>query len=260
MKNKKQKGILRRRGYLLAELVSNSIKKRYRRSLLGVLWSMLNPLLTMAVQAFIFSSMFRHDIPNYLLYLITGQILFNFYSEGSRTGMRSVIAHAPLIKKVKMPAYMFPVSAVAASCVNLVFALPALAIIMAATGARPTWALPAFLLPLLLMLVFCTGVSLILSSLAVFFRDVLHLYGVFLTMLHYATPIFYSDSNFSARKAAVLRLNPLVHFVKAFRAPLYRGTLPDGRTLLFCALFSFAALAAGALIYRLTRKKFILYI
>ncbi len=245
---------------LLYELVINTIKKRYRRSVLGVLWSMLNPLMTMGVQAFVFSNIFRSNIENYLLYLITGQILFNFFCEGTNMGMSSIIANAALIKKVRVPKYMFPFAAVMSSCVNLLFSMPALIIIMLITKTFPTVATPVFILPLLFMLVFCMGVSLILSTMAVFFRDILHLWGVFLTLLNYATPIFYSADLISDKRAAILRLNPLYHYIKAFRAPLYGGVLPPLRTLGFCAIGAVLALAIGTLVFRCNQKKFILYV
>lgn len=245
---------------LLYELVVNTVKKRYRRSVLGVLWSMLNPLMTMGVQAFVFSNIFRSNIQNYLLYLITGQILFNFFSEGTNVGMSSIIGNAALIKKVRVPKYMFPFAAVMSSCVNLLFSMPALIVIMLITKSLPTVATVTFVVPLLLMLAFCMGVSLILSTMAVFFRDILHLWGVFLTLLMYATPIFYSVDLVSDSRAAILRLNPLYHYIKAFRAPLYSGTLPPLRTLGFCIIGALLSLGVGTIVFRCNQKKFILYV
>ena len=245
---------------LLYELVVNTIRKRYRRSMLGVLWCMLNPLMIMGVQAFIFSSIFRSSIHNYLLYLITGQILFNFFSEGTNMGMNSIILNAPLIKKVRVPKYIFPFAAVISSCVSLIFSLPALVIIMIATKNFPTVATPMFILPLLLMLVFCMGMALLLCTMAVFFRDVLHLWLVFLKLLNYATPIFYSADFISDRRIAILRLNPLYHYIKAFRAPLYLGAFPQLETIVFCAIASVIVLAVGSLAFRCNQDKFILYV
>ncbi|MCH5291393.1 MAG: ABC transporter permease [Treponema sp.] len=252
--------IVSHRLYLLRVLVFNSIKKRYRRSVLGVVWSMLNPLLTMMVQALVFSHVFRRDIENYLLYLISGQILFNFFSESTRTAMNSIIKNSRLLKKIKVPKYMFPLSAVLASLVNLLFSIPALVIIMVVTRARFSFGSLTFVFPLFFMLVFCIGVGMFLSAVAVFFRDIIHLYAVFITLLQYTTPIFYPASVLEGRHPWVLFLNPLYHYIRTFREAIYSASPTAPMHVLWGALFSFGAMLLGLWLFNRKQKKFILFV
>ena len=179
--------------FLIYELVIRDIKKKYRRSVLGVVWSILNPLLMMAVTAMVFSTIFRFQIENYPLYLLTGQIMFTFFSESTSFAMASIIENASLLKKIYIPKYLFPLSRVISSCVNLLFTLPALLLIIFVTGQTVHIEMTAFIVSLALLLVLCFGVGLLLSTAVVYFRDIFHLYGVVLSLLSYATPIFYPE-------------------------------------------------------------------
>lgn len=143
--------------YLIEELVLRDIKKKYRRSILGVLWSILNPLLTMTVTAMVFSTLFRFDVTNYPLYLLTGQILFTFYSESTNFAMSSVIDNGCLIKKVYIPKYLFPLSRVISGCINLIFTFPALILIIFITGHPINLKILSFIIPLVLFFSFVWG-------------------------------------------------------------------------------------------------------
>lgn len=246
--------------YLLYVLVMRDIKRKYRRSVLGVLWSMLNPLMMMVITAMVFSTIFRFAIENYVLYLLIGQVVFTFYSESTRFAMSSILENSPLIKKVYVPKYLFPFSRVASSCVNLLFTFPAILVMMLYTGAFPTWRIITFLVPLGLMLAFCLGIGLILSASVVYFRDLFHLYGVLLTALSYATPIFYPDQIVPPQYQFVLTLNPLYYFVRGFREVLYMGELPHLDTTLICAGLACAAVVLGVTVFRRAQNHFILYI
>ena len=224
--------------YLLVELVSRDIKKKYRRSILGVFWSLLNPIFTMLITAMIFSHLFRFDIENYPLYLLCGQIIFTFYNESTRFAMLAIIENGDLLKKVYVLKYLFPTSRVLSSCVNLLFTLPTLFLIIIVTNANFSFATLTFIIPLALMLIFCLGVGLILATLAVYFRDMVHLYSVFLSLLGYATPIFYPESIVPEEYALVLKINPICYFLKAFRQSICEGTVPELDLLLTCFAIS----------------------
>ena len=180
--------------WLLQELVIRDLKIKYRRSVLGYLWSVLNPLLMMLVLTVVFSTVFRFDIPNYPVYVLTGQLLFSFYNESTTMAMDSILTGASLIKKVYLPKYIFPLSKVLSTFVTMLFSLIALFIVMIVTDAE--FHVTLILLPVafLYMLIFSLGVSLILSVSVIYFRDIKHLYGVFLSALNYLTPIFYPTS------------------------------------------------------------------
>ncbi len=246
--------------FLIHELVIRDIKKKYRRSVLGILWSILNPLLMMTVTAMVFSTLFRFDIKNYPLYLLVGQILFTFYSESTSFAMSSIIDNSGLIRKIYIPKYLFPLSRVVSSGVNLLFTLPALLIIILATGQPLSWRMLTFVIPLALFFIFCLGMGLILTTMAVYFRDMFHLYGVLLNLLSYATPIFYPESIVPAKFSFLLKLNPLYYFFKAVRQALYENMLPDLHLLMYCGILAACAILLGTLVFRKFQNHFILYI
>lgn len=246
--------------YLIWELIMRDIKKKYRRSILGVFWSLLNPLFVMLITAMIFSHLFRFDIENYPLYLLCGQIIFTFYNESTRFAMLSIIENGILLKKVYILKYLFPASRVLSSCVNLLFTLPALFFIMIFTGAKFSLITFTFIIPIFFMLIFCLGVGLILSTLAVYFRDMVHLYGVFLSLLSYATPIFYPDSIVPEEYSIILKINPLYFFLKAFRQPVCEGIMPEADLMMTCIAISIVTLFIGWRLFKKYQNNFVLYI
>ena len=161
---------------LLKELVSRDLKVKYRRSFLGYVWSLLNPLLMMCVMTLVFSYMFRFDIPNYPLYLITGQTLWSFFNESTNMSMYSVLQNGALIKKVYIPKFIFPISRVLSSFVTMSFSLAAILIVMVFTKAPFCWTILLFPIPLFFLLLFAMGIGMVLSALSVYFRDITHLY------------------------------------------------------------------------------------
>lgn len=245
---------------LLQELIFRDLKLKYRRSFLGYLWSLLNPLLMMAVMSMVFSYMFRFDIPNYPLYLICGQTLWSFFNESTSVAMHSVIANSSLIRKVYIPKYIFPVSRVVSSFVTMSFSMLAILIVMVFTGV---WIRPALLLfpyPLLTMLAFCAGLGMALSALAVYFRDLVHLYSVLTLIWMYATPIFYPITALPPMVASLIRLNPMYHYITFFREIVLNGTIPALESWLWCAGFALASVVLGVTIFRKLQRNFILYV
>lgn len=246
--------------YLLQELVVRDIKKKYRRSVLGVLWSVLNPLLMMSVTAMVFSTLFRFSIANYPLYILVGQIMFTFFSESTTFAMTSIIDNGSLLKKVYIPKFLFPLSRVTSSGVNLLFTLPALIIIILATGQPLSLKMLSFVIPLALLFIFCLGFGLLLATMVVYFRDIFHLYGVFISLMSYATPIFYPENIVPEKFIWLLKLNPLYYYSKAFRQSLYDGAFPDGHILLICLICSLVALVIGNWAFNKYENHFILYV
>lgn len=236
------------------------IKKKYRRSILGYLWSMLNPLLTMLITAMVFSNLFRFQIDNFALYLLTGQLIFTFYSEATSFAMGSILENGSLIKKVYVPKYLFPISRVSSSAVNLLFSLPAMLAIMLYTDHEITITLVACIVPLILLYFFCIGIGLFISALAVYFRDIFHLYGVLITVLNYATPIFYPVNIIPEEYKFVVEYNPLYYFLSAFREVAYNNTLPSIELLSICTLFSVGVLVVGAYYFNKKQNTFVMYL
>lgn len=245
---------------LVHELVVRDLKVKYRRSFLGYVWSLLNPLLMMTIMSLVFSYMFRYRIPNYPVYLICGQTLWAFFSESTSAAMSSVFLNGPLIRKVYVPKFIFPISRVVSSFVTMSFSLAAVLIVMLATGVKLSWYILLFPIPLLTLLLFCTGVGLALSALAVYFRDVLHLYGVVIMAWMYLTPIFYPVSALPEGIAGVIRLNPMYYYLTFFRDVMLNGVLPEASLWLGCFGYGLLAVALGGMVFQKLQRNFILYL
>ena len=272
--------VMRSTLFILQQLVTKDFKLKYRRSVLGVAWSVLNPLLMMAVMTLVFSNMFRFNIDHYPLYLILGTVLFTLMSDATCGAMSSIIDAAPLIKKVRVQKAVFPIEKVLFSLVNFALSLVAVAGVMlffhfTSPADDPfyihgTTMLMGIIL-VLYVVVFSVGIGLILSALSVFFRDVMHLWGVVMTAWNYLTPVFWPQNlvEFTAGMpnpglaqalVAVENFNPMYHFVVYFRDVMMYGTIPGLQENLICLAFALGTLAVGILVFRKTQHKFILYI
>ena len=245
---------------LVDELVKRDLKLKYRRSVLGYLWSLLNPLLMMTVMMIVFSYMFRFEIQNYPLYLICGQTLFNFFSESTSMAMHSIILNGPLLKKVYVPKTVFPISRVLSCFVTLSFSMVAILIVMVVTRVQFHLTVLLFWVPLLYVLVFCCGIGLALSALAVRFRDVIHIYGVVTMVWMYGTPVFYPIEAVPPRVASLIRLNPMYVFITLFRQLLLYGTMPSAGMWLTGAGMALLFFGLGAWVFSKMQKGFIYYI
>ena len=251
---------LRKNWFVLSSLVSRDFKVKYRRSFLGVVWSILNPLLMMAVLTVVFQFIFRFQIEHYSLYLILGQTLFAFVSNSTTGALWGIIGNAGLIKKIHIEKALFPIQKVLSEVINFALSLVGVIGVMIYSKVAPSW--PAFLLPVLLIyvIIFSAGLCLALSALTVFFRDAIHLWGVFLLMWTYATPIFYSADMLSPRMKSLMRFNPMYQYVSYFRSIIIDGIVPSLRTNLICIAAALITLAIGFLIFRATQRRFILYV
>lgn len=245
---------------LLSEFVIRDLKIKYRRSFLGYLWSLLNPLLMMIVLTAVFSNFFRFDIPNFPVYLLTGQIIFNFFAESTTTSMNSIIDSGGLIKKIYIPKYIFPISRVISSFITLLFSLVALLLVMLVTNVEIMPVILLFPLPLIYVFIFATGIGLILSVFAVYFRDTLHLYTVLLSAWTYLTPIFYPVKILPDYILPVVYSNPMYYYVQAFRDIILYGHLPSLHVNLMCMIFSIVAFLLGLFIFYKNQHKFVLHI
>lgn len=230
---------------LLRELISRDIKMRYKRSLLGVGWTMLHPLLTMAIMTFVFSAIFRFSIPHYPVYLLSGLLVWNFFTTSTTYAMSQLVWGGGLLNRIYLPKASFAVSAVGTAIVNLVLAVVPLLVIMLVTSAPINWTLAFLPVPIVLLAAFSLGVGLFMSSLAVYFGDALNMYEVLLTMWMYATPIFYPIDIIPARYQWVLKLNPMYHLVQLFRWPTFAAGLPPWHTVLIAVLVAGGSILIG---------------
>ena len=251
---------VRKYHFLIQQLVARDFRTKYKRSILGMFWSFLNPLLMMLVQYFVFSTIFKSDVPNFAAYLIIGTVMFNFFNEACGMALGSIVGNASLITKVYMPKYIYPLTRVMSSMVNLVISLIPLLIVCVITGVEfHRSALLAFFF-LICLTVFSLGLGLLLSAAMVFFRDTQFLWGVLSMMWMYATPIFYPETILPEEFKFILQVNPLYHFLKNTRLCILSGISPEPVVYVQCLLLALGALLIGALVFRKAQDRFVLYL
>ena len=247
-------------GFLLHQLVSRDFKTKYKRSVLGVLWSFLNPLLSMTVQYIVFSTLFKSSIPNFAVYLLIGIVFFNFFSEATSMGLMAIVGNSSLITKVYIPKYIFPVSRTLSSTINLLISMIPLLLVVLITRTPITPAILLLPFSIICAVIFCIGMSFILSSAMVYFRDMQFLWGVINMLWMYATPIFYPESILPPKLMWLFKMNPLYHFIRFSRAIILNGASPEPKAYLFCLTAAFVPLIIGAVIFKKTQDNFILNI
>lgn len=246
--------------FLIRQLVARDFRTKYKRSVLGMFWSFLNPLLTMSVQYFVFSTIFKSDIPNYPAYLLIGIVAFNFFSEACGMALTSIIGNASLITKVYMPKYIYPLTRVMSSVVNLAISLVPLLIVCILTGVQFHRSVVLALYFLICLVIFSLGLGLLLSASMVFFRDTQFLWGVFSMMWMYATPIFYPETILPENFKFILQVNPLYHFLKNIRFCILDGFSPEPTVYVQCLAIAMGMLLVGALVFRKSQDRFVLYL
>jgi ABC-2 type transport system permease protein len=237
---------------LLRQLVVRNIKTRYKRSVLGILWTLLNPLLMMTVLTLVFSHVFRFQAVNYPVYALSGLVLWNFFAQTTTGAMSELLWGGSLLHRIYLPRAIFAASALGTGLVNLLLSLIPLLLLMIVTGV-PLRATILFLpVPLVLTALFALGVALFLSTLAVYFSDVVEMYQIVLTAWMYLTPIIYPKEVVPPSYQWFLNLNPFYHLLEAFRAPLHGGVLAGWKTLSAAALAAVVTLVLGWTVF--TRK------
>ena len=246
--------------HLLQNLIVRDLKVKYRRSVLGFLWSILNPLLMMLVITAVFQNIFRMNIDNFPIYYLTGSLIFNFMSEATSLAMTSVLSSSTLIKKVYIPKYIFPLEKCLFAFVNMLFSSVAVIIMFFVLHYKLTWTALLFFIPMIFTLIFSIGLGLILSAADVFFRDIGHLYSVWITAWMYLTPVIYPMETLTDGMKNIMKFNPMFYYVDYFRQVVMYNNIPDFNFNLICIGFSLAFLFLGLLIFKLKQDKFILYI
>lgn len=246
--------------HLVLNLISRDLKVKYRRSMLGFLWSILNPLLMALVINAVFQNLFRFDIEYFIVYYLTGSLIFNFMTEATTGSLTSVINAASLIKKVYIPKYIFPLEKCLFAFVNMLFSSFAVIIVILIKRMPVHFSALLFFYPMICVLIFSLGLSLILASVNVFFRDVGHLYTVWTVAWMYLTPIIYPASILPNSINKIMQLNPMYYYVTYFRDVVMYGNIPDLKTHLICIIYAVLFLIIGLLTFKKKQDKFILYI
>lgn len=252
--------VLTRYNFLIRQLVARDFKTKYKRSLLGMAWSFLNPLLTMSVQYVVFSTIFKSDIENFPVYLLCGIVFFSFFTEAVSMGMTSITNNAVLIKKVYMPKYIYPVSCILSSLVNFALSIVPLFLVMLLTGTpfRPSLLLLVF--DVLCLLGFVLGMGLLLTTAMTFFQDVQFLWNIASMLWMYLTPIFYPESIIPQNLILIYRLNPMYQYITFARTCILDGISPEPIRYLWCILSSGVVLLLGIWVFKRHQDQFILYL
>jgi len=235
---------------LLIELVHRDLTVRYKRSIFGLLWTLLHPLLLMAIFTVVFSHLFRRETPHYETYFLSAYIAWNFFSQTVTNAMASVAWNGPLMKRVRVPRSIFTLSSIVSGLVNLVLSMLALLVIMLIVRAPLFPSLLFVPISLLIVGIFTFGVSLALTALSVFFADVREMVQAGLPALLYMTPVIYPVSIVPASFRWIVEWNPLTYLIEIVRSPIYYGHLPDSRTIIAAVTISLISLLCGWLIFR----------
>lgn len=252
--------VRKRYSFLLKQLIHRDFKTKYQASVLGVFWSFLNPLLSMTVYLIVFSLIFRSNIEYFPAYLLTGIVLFNYFSESTSQGLNSIVVNRALITKVYMPKMIYPLAKVLSSAVNLLISFIPMFIVMLVTGVPFHKSLLLLPLVVVFLVCFCLGMTLILSTLNVFFRDTQFLWGVLITVWNFLTPIFYPETIIPAAFRTVYHMNPLYQIVYFMRCITVGGVSPTPLTYLYCCLAAFIPLAIGLYVFRKQQDRFVIYL
>ena len=246
---------------LMGLLIVRDLKLKYRRSFLGYLWSILDPLFTMIIMALVFSLMFGGRTEHFPAYLISGNILFGFMRESSSHAMSSITGNAALLKKTYVPKYIFTLSKITSDLVNLFFSFGALVLVILFTGVPFSWHMLLFWIPILELYVFCVGLGLFLAQLSVFFRDVQYIWHAVLTGWMYLTPLFYPiDVLPDSVQWLVVRFNPMFYYVTVFRDFVVYARFPWGPNIWRGGLIAVLMLLIGIWGFMRNKDRFILYI
>ncbi|MBQ8961997.1 MAG: ABC transporter permease [Ruminococcus sp.] len=250
---------LKRHQFLFEELVKRDFKKKYKRTILGMLWSLISPLMQLLVMSIVFTHFFGNHKPHYTIYLFAGNLTYSFFKDSTNGGMNSLMQNANIITKINLPKYMFLLSKNVASLINFGLTL-IIFFVFAACDHIPFH--PRFFMliyPVLCLIVFNIGCGFILSALFVIFKDIQYLYDIFTLMLMYLSAIFYYTDSYSERVQQIFYANPLYVYISYIRHIVLDGYIPGAMTHILCLVYAVGALAFGALIYKRYNYKFMYY-
>ncbi len=246
--------------FLFEELVKRDFSKRYKRTVLGMAWSMLSPLMNLLIMWLVFSKLFGNNVNHYAIYLFAGQLVFSFFSEATNQGMTSLVSNASIFSKINVPKYLFLFSQNITSLINFGLTLVIFFVFVAIDGIPFTLKFFLLIFPIACMIIFNIGLGLILSALFVFFRDVQYLWGIATQLIMWLSAIFYSIGTFSHEVQIMYYLNPLYVYIRYFRKIVIDNQIPALSFHLLAAFYALITLAAGCFIYKRMKHEFIYYV
>jgi len=251
---------LKKHKFLFEELVKRDFKLKYKRTILGMGWSILSPLLTLLVLNLVFSHYFGRSIKHFTIYLFCGVILFNFFKESTTAGMNSLMANSKIFSKINAPKYIFLLSRNVTAVINFALTMCVFfAFVLFEPNLAITWKYIFLLVPIFCLIVFNVGVGMILSAMNIFFRDTSYLYGILTMLLMYMSAIFYSIDIVPEGYKTMFYLNPVYCYIHYFRSIVLDAALPSLNHHFLCAFYAIFTLLAGAVMYKRYNYKFAYY-
>lgn len=251
---------LKKHQFLFEELVKRDFKKKYKRTVLGMAWSILSPLLQLLVMTMVFTQFFGRTTPHYTIYIFCGNLIFTFFSDATKGGMGTIMGNAGIFTKVNVPKYLFLLSRNIQALINFGLILIVFFIFVAFDGLTFTWRFICLLYPIGCLILFNIGIGMILSALFVFFRDVQYLYDVFTMLLMYMSAIFYTIDGYSNEVQVAFLLNPVYLFIRYFRKIVIEAAVPTIWFHLLMAAYTMTALGIGCWMYKKYNTRFLYYV
>ena len=246
--------------FTFSELVKRDFKKKYKNTYLGMVWSVLSPLLSLLIMSIVFTHFFGRNQPHFTIYLFCGNIIFSYFTDSTNGGMGSLLGNASIFTKVNVPKYLFLFSRNVSSLINFGLTLVIFIVFCIIDGITFTWAFLLLAFPILCMIIFNIGMGLILSALYVFFRDMQYLWSVFTQLLMYLSAIFYTVDTFPPLMQKLFLLNPVYVYIKYFRIIVIDNAIPSIQYHLLALGYALLAFGIGALIYKKCNHKFLYYV
>lgn len=246
--------------FLFEELVKRDFKKKYKRTVLGMVWSVLSPLLTLIVMKLVFTQFFGRNTPHYTIYLFCGNLVFSYFNESTSQGMTSLVGNAGIFTKVNVPKYLFLFSKNVQTLINFGLTLCVFFVFCIADNITFTWKFICLLYPILMLMLFNIGSGLILSALYVFFKDIQYLWSVFTMLLMYMSAIFYTIDSYEPMVQNLFLLNPVYLFIRYFRKIVIEASIPTAYFHLLMLADVMIVLGFGCWIYKRYNHKFLYYV
>lgn len=251
---------LKKHQFLFEELVKRDFKQKYKRTVLGMGWSVLAPLLTLLVMKLVFGHFFGRRIAHYTTYLFCGNLLFSYFKEATTGSMNSLVSNANILTKINVPKYLFLLSKNVSSLINFGLTLCIFFAFVIADGIPIKLRFLMLLYPVCCLIIFNIGVGLVLSALFVFFRDISYLYSIFTMLLMYLSAIFYQITIVPVKFRMFFYLNPLYCYIEYFRKIVLESKIPTAEFHLLCALYAFVFLFIGGWMYKRYNRRFLYYL
>ena len=251
---------LKKHQFLFEELVKRDFAKKYKRTILGMAWSMLSPLLNLLIMWLVFSNFFGNNVNHYAIYLFSGQLVFSYFTDATNLGMNSLVGNAAIFTKVDVPKYLFLFSQNVSSLINFGLTLLIFFAFVALDGIVFTWKYLLLLYPIICLIVFNLGVGLVLSTLMVFFRDMQYLWGILSQLIMWMSAIFYTIDSYSYQVRCMFLANPIYLYIRYFRKIVLDGTIPTLQFHLLAAFYAIIAFGIGCYMYKRYNHEFLYYV